>query len=580
MLRTLLNDNQADILRAERILLEDLRATIVRLDALPDDERRLTLALRQLEELFLLVVVGEFNAGKSAFINALLGQRLLPEGVTPTTSRINVIRYGSPPSETIREEDVVLLSLPVDWLAEINIVDTPGTNAVIQRHQEITEEFVPRSDLVLFVTSADRPFSESERAFLMRVRDWGKKVVMVINKIDIFDNEADIDQVCRFVADNGQTLLGVRPQIFPVSARLALKAKTVTGVERSALWQASRFGPLEEFILGTLDQRERVRLKLENPLGVAARLQEKYLLTTQDRLGLLSEDFKTLDAIESQLTVYETDMQRDFAYQLSHVDNTLYEMSGRGMEFIDNTIRLTRVFDLMNSSKIRAEFEEQVMADTVSRIERQVSDLIDWVVERDYREWQAIMEYLNRRAELHQDRLIGQLGTQFEYNRRELLNSVGQAAQEAVAGYDRSGEARKLADSVQKAVAQTAVAEVGAIGLGAILIALLHTTVADVTGLLAAGTVAALGLYILPARRRRARTDLRDAIDALRAQLHEALSTEFERELGLSLQRIRDAIAPYTRFVRSERDKLTTLEGSLVSSGHTISALRHRVQDS
>lgn len=580
MLRTLLNDNQADILRAERILLEDLRATIVRLDALPDDERRLTLALRQLEELFLLVVVGEFNAGKSAFINALLGQRLLPEGVTPTTSRINVIRYGSTQTETIREEDVVILALPVDWLAEINIVDTPGTNAVIQRHQEITEEFVPRSDLVLFVTSADRPFSESERAFLMRVRDWGKKVVMVINKIDIFDNEADIDQVCQFVADNGQTLLGVRPQIFPVSARLALKAKTVTGVERSALWQASRFGPLEEFILGTLDQRERVRLKLENPLGVAARLQEKYLLTTQDRLGLLSEDFKTLDAIESQLTVYETDMQRDFAYQLSHVDNTLYEMSGRGMEFIDNTIRLTRVFDLMNSSKIRAEFEEQVMADTVSRIERQVSDLIDWVVERDYREWQAIMEYLNRRAELHQDRLIGQLGTQFEYNRRELLNSVGQAAQEAVAGYDRSGEARKLADSVQKAVAQTAVAEVGAIGLGAILIALLHTTVADVTGLLAAGTVAALGLYILPARRRRARTELRDAIDALRAQLHEALSTEFERELGLSLQRIRDAIAPYTRFVRGERDKLTTLEGSLVSSGHTISALRHRVQDS
>ena len=580
MLRTLLNDNQADILRAERILLEDLRATIVRLDALPDDERRLTLALRQLEELFLLVVVGEFNAGKSAFINALLGQRLLPEGVTPTTSRINVIRYGSTQTETIREEDVVILALPVDWLAEINIVDTPGTNAVIQRHQEITEEFVPRSDLVLFVTSADRPFSESERAFLMRVRDWGKKVVMVINKIDIFDNEADIDQVCRFVADNGQALLGVRPQIFPVSARLALKAKTVSGVERSALWQASRFGPLEEFILGTLDQRERVRLKLENPLGVAARLQEKYLLTTQDRLGLLSEDFKTLDAIESQLTVYETDMQRDFAYQLSHVDNTLYEMSGRGMEFIDNTIRLTRVFDLMNSSKIRAEFEEQVMADTVSRIERQVSDLIDWVVERDYREWQAIMEYLNRRAELHQDRLIGQLGTQFEYNRRELLNSVGQAAQEAVAGYDRSGEARKLADSVQKAVAQTAVAEVGAIGLGAILIALLHTTVADVTGLLAAGTVAALGLYILPARRRRARTELRDAIDNLRAQLHEALSTEFERELGLSLQRIRDAIAPYTRFVRGERDKLTTLEGGLVSSGHTISALRHRVQDS
>jgi small GTP-binding protein len=580
MLRTLLNESQADILRAERVLLEDLRAAIVRLDARPEDERRLSQALRQLEELFLLVVVGEFNAGKSAFINALLGQRLLPEGVTPTTSRINIIRYGDTASETTREEDVVVVSLPVDWLAEINIVDTPGTNAVIQRHQEITEDFVPRSDLVLFVTSADRPFSESERTFLMRVRDWGKKVVMVINKIDIFDHEADIDKVCQFVADNGQALLGVRPQIFPVSARLALKAKTVGGVERTALWQASRFEPLESFILGTLDERERVRLKLENPLGVAGRLQEQYLRVTQERLALLSEDFKTLDTIESQLAVYEADMQRDFAFQLSHVDNTLYEMSGRGMEFIDNTIRLTRVFDLMNSSKVRAEFEAQVMADTVPRIERQVSELIDWVVERDYREWQAIMTYLNRRAEQHQDRLIGHLGTQFEYNRRELLASVGQAAQEAVAGYDRSGEARKLADSVQKAVAQTAIAEVGAIGLGAILVALLHTTVADVTGLLAAGTVAALGLYILPARRRRARTELREQIDALRATLHESLAAEFERELSHSLQRIRDAIAPYTRFVRGERDKLTALEGSLVSSGHTVDALRQHIQDS
>jgi small GTP-binding protein len=66
----------------------------------------------------------------------------------------------------------------------INIVDTPGTNAIIRRHQEITEEFVPRADLILFVTSADRPFSESERLFLQRIREWGKKIVFVVNKAD------------------------------------------------------------------------------------------------------------------------------------------------------------------------------------------------------------------------------------------------------------------------------------------------------------------------------------------------------------------------------------------------------------
>jgi len=579
MLRNLLDQQQAELLQKERTLLEDLRVTLARLDAAPEDERRLALALRQLEELFLLVVVGEFNAGKSAFINALLGQKLLAEGVTPTTNRINVLRYGAEPSQALREEDVLVLTLPVAWLDEINVVDTPGTNAVIQRHQEITEDFVPRSDLVLFITSADRPFSESERTFLSRIRDWGKKVVIVINKIDIFEQEDDIQQITQFVEDNAQTLLGVRPQIFPVSARLAQKAKTVTGVERSALWQASRFGPLEEFILGTLDQRQRVRLKLENPLGVAARLQEQYQANTQARMSLLAEDFRTIDTIDSQLGAYEEEMRHDFKYQLSHVDNVLHEMSARGMEFFDDTVRVGRVFDLVNTSKVKGEFEEKVIAGAVQEIEVQVGELIDWLVERDFKQWQGVMEYLNRRADQHQDRIVGQLGGQFEFNRRELLASVGRAARDVVATYDRIGEARQLADSVQMAVAQTAIAEVGALGLGTVLVVILHTTLADVSGVLAAGAVAALGLYILPTRRRKAKADLKTKMETLRANLAESLSAEFEQELGRSVRRIREAMAPYTRFVRSERTKLSEIEGRLIQAAADLRALRAQVQE-
>ena len=74
-------------------------------------------------------------------------------------------------------------------LRDIHIVDTPGTNAIMREHERITAEFVPRSDLVLFVTSADRPFTETERAFLEQIRGWGKKVVVVINKIDILESD-------------------------------------------------------------------------------------------------------------------------------------------------------------------------------------------------------------------------------------------------------------------------------------------------------------------------------------------------------------------------------------------------------
>ena len=74
---------------------------------------------------------------------------------------------------------------PAPLLRDINIVDTPGTNAVLREHEELTRDFVPRADLVLFVTSADRPFTESERGFLEQIRAWGKKIVFIVNKIDI-----------------------------------------------------------------------------------------------------------------------------------------------------------------------------------------------------------------------------------------------------------------------------------------------------------------------------------------------------------------------------------------------------------
>ena len=65
----------------------------------------------------------------------------------------------------------------------------------MREHERLTTDFVPRADLVLFVTSADRPFTETERAFLETIRGWGKKIVIVINKVDIFERPADVEEV-------------------------------------------------------------------------------------------------------------------------------------------------------------------------------------------------------------------------------------------------------------------------------------------------------------------------------------------------------------------------------------------------
>ncbi|HZB27479.1 MAG TPA: dynamin family protein, partial [Gemmatimonadales bacterium] len=184
--RGILSKREQDIRARELELLQRLAAALDRFgaDVAPDDLRRFQEARDQLNGLFLLVIAGEFNSGKSSFINALLGERVLPEGVTPTTDRINILRHGPEASEYLREAYLLERTHPAELLREINIVDTPGTNAIIRRHEELTRDFLPRSDLVLFVTSADRPFTESERAFLEQIREWGKKIVFIVNKID------------------------------------------------------------------------------------------------------------------------------------------------------------------------------------------------------------------------------------------------------------------------------------------------------------------------------------------------------------------------------------------------------------
>jgi small GTP-binding protein len=554
MLEPVLDEQSRKLLAEERGLLAQLGVLLGRLGASAEDQESFAGSVRQLEELFLLVTVGEFNAGKSAFINALLGQQVLEEGVTPTTTRIGLIRYGDAIERTSERVGLDVVTAPVSFLREINIVDTPGTNAVLREHEALTREFVPRSDLVLFVTSADRPFTESERVFLETIRAWGKKIVVAVNKVDILEGPEDVQRVVEFVAEKARTLLDVTPEIFPVSARQALRAKT-PAVDDELLRQ-SGFPALEAYIDATLDEKERLKLKLLNPLGVGTRVLEKALEVVDGGLGLLSQDVMAIEEIDGQLALYREDLTRDFRFRIADVENVLYDFEKRGHQFFDETLRLGRVFDLMNRAKVQAEFEKRVVADLPGVVEHRVAEIVEWMIASDMRQWRAVMERLQGRSAEHGERVVGRFDGAFEQDRARLLDTVKREAQRAVESYDQEAEARRLAESVRDAVAGTAILQAGALGLGAAVTALASTTLADVTGILAAGALSVVGLLVIPARRRAARSQLRAKVAELRTRLMATLNQQFERELERSIHRIEEAIAPYTRFVRSERDRL------------------------
>ncbi|HEX3641276.1 MAG TPA: dynamin family protein, partial [Ktedonobacteraceae bacterium] len=573
MAKAILEDQQRLLLQQERQIFSDLQACLADFEEASSYAATLLQVAASLDDLFLLVVVGEFNAGKSACINALLHNDVLEEGVIPTTQQVTVLRYGEQTQSQQREQNILEIKYPTSFLRDISIVDTPGVNAVLLEHQRLTEEFVPRSDLILFITSVDRPFTQSERTFLERIRAWGKKVIIILNKIDLLRKPEELNQVMTFVQDNCKRLLGFQPDIFPVSALQSQQARSAVGHQAVEQWERSRFGGLEDYLFRILDEAERVRLKLLSPLGVMQRVLTETQSALEQRASLLAEDARTISTIDQQQRLYFQDMERNFRPRLNSIDKVIIEMRVRGNVFLDETIRLAHLLDLLQGERIRSTFESEVLADSVTRIEGLVQEMIDWLVEQEHRQWQNVMEYIDRRRQANtrrDDQMIGSLGRQFDYNRRTLLQSVARAVYGIIQTYNPQAETAKLAQNLRATMAQMAIASVSGVGLGVLTLVLVHTLVVDVTGLFTGAVLVGLGVGILPLRRKRAQRQFEAEMEKLRARLNSTITEQFRKELNNSINRIQDAIAPYTRFVRAEQQKATALQERLTQLNGTM----------
>lgn len=569
-----LDDERRGLLSEERQVLSDLRSHLATLELEDSDRQALVAASDQLDQPFLIVVVGEFNAGKSTFINALIGCSALEEGVTPTTSRVALLRFGSELSRRPSSEGFDVITAPVELLKDVAIVDTPGTNAVLRQHEALTRQFVPRADLVLFLTSADRPFTETERAFLAAINDWGKPILLLVNKADLMEKTEDLARVVAFVQAQASETLGREAETHAFSSRRALRARLAPDDEALA---ASGFAAMEARVAAMLDETTRFRLKLLNPLGVARKVLTGASDVAEERRRLLDDDVATLDRVERDMAERRRDLERDFRLRLADIEKILLDFARRGDAFFDVHLRLSRFRELLNRSALSGEFERRVVGDLPRQIEGRVHALIDWLVERDLAHWQTVMNILRARPAIYSDRLVGSVDERFALNRQGLLEAVGHEAQRTVSTYDPKTEAGILAQRVRDALAGTALLQVSALGLGATVAALATTTAADVTGLLAAGTLSVVGLLVLPARRRRARKELSATVDDLRDRLTSSLETSFTREVEAGAERIRAAVGPYSRFVGSERARIEELQGKMQEMRRSIDSLSERI---
>lgn len=263
-------------------LMHEMRAHASDLGAATIAERIGTDLVDKLEsDRFNLVVVGEFNHGKTSFVNALLGKAVLPVGVTPTTAVIHHVQHGEENAELVRDndqrtpvpltelanfaagnearqDDVVRIEVdyPAPLLSErIVLVDTPGVNDLCLQRADITYEYIPRADAVLFVIDAGQPLKESERLFLRdkllgQSRD---KIIFVVAKADIWSGEERDEALGYIRAELGK--LVDAPTVFAVSAQKSLAGEADAGMRE-----------LVAHLTAYLAE-ERGRIVLDNALG-------------------------------------------------------------------------------------------------------------------------------------------------------------------------------------------------------------------------------------------------------------------------------------------------------------------------
>jgi ribosome biogenesis GTPase A len=279
---------------------------------------------------FHLVVVGEFNHGKTTFVNALLGQAVLPVGVTPTTAVIHHIVHadeprarvvlesgeeqelpfsevrafaagGGRPTEAVRHLEV---GYPAELLRErIVLVDTPGVNDLSLTRAEITYGYIPRSDAVLFVLDAGQPVKESERQFLehqiiAKSRD---KIVFVVAKRDIW-SESEKEEALTYVRDRLGRVIS-DPPVFALSAQAALAGQVAESGLPELIAHLTRF--LAE---------ERGRVLLENALGEglsAASVLRRGLAARRRAASMTAEQLaKRIQLLERDLAGHTETIER------------------------------------------------------------------------------------------------------------------------------------------------------------------------------------------------------------------------------------------------------------------------------
>lgn len=537
-----LHGTLAALRESEIDLLMDISQTLVEMnEASADDQGRLMEMARDLQEMFFLVVIiGEFNAGKSSFINALIGESLLPTGITPTTEVIEVVRYSETPvrKPTMRDDSLREWGHPNTGAQGVAIVDTPGTGSIFRRHEETAKAFLHRSDMVIFLLSAKRAFAETERIYLEMAKNYGKKVILVVNQIDLLE-PAEQTQVRRFIEQQVKNLLGIQPLLFMVSAKEALEAQRDPG----HMGVGGGIDAVRAHLRGVFAESSPAKQKLLAQLNTATRITDKYHEIVRQKANIVKADTSRVREVQQELQEQSLGLDAQLLEARAEVDRVFETMRTRGLNFINVNLSLRRLGRSPSREKLHAEFQDVVIGRAMRDITEASGGYINAVVDQSRVYWRSVIERLNQLRDLL-DQEFGGMDANLYSEQRESLEEAIRIAEAELKSYSSGrlvDEIRADFQANMSGFTWSALASVG--GLVAALVATVGTpgpiigaTAAPLAlpALLIAAPLAAVGsmaaLHYYRRISRNAREEFNRRVDRLMETYHSALDDLTRRE--------------------------------------------------
>jgi len=541
----------AALRESEIRLMNDIIETLADIgDLTADDRSRLQEVIRDLRDLFFLVVViGEFNSGKSSFINSLLGESILPTGITPTTEAIELIRYGDKATykPKLREDGIREWQHPNTGGAGVAIVDTPGTGSVFQKHEKTAKAFLHRSDLVIFVISAKHAFAETERLYLELAKQYGKKVIIVVNQTDLLQPREQ-EEVRRFIERQVKDKLDIEPLLFMVSAKTALESSNDDG----------GIDAVKAHLRGVFAEAPPAKQKLLAQLDLADRIVRQYLDDVKKKAALVSSDTMKVHEVEQELEQQAAGLEVQLAEAKAEIDLIFDGIRKRGLNFITTNLSVRKVGRVPSREALQAEFQDVVIGRALRDVNEVTGDYVNAVIDNSRLYWRSVIERLNQlRDLLEQDLADTGMDAGVYAEQRESLQgairiaeaelksySTGQVAAEIQRDFaaNMGGFTRSAATGiVGLVVAVAAVAAPGPLaGTGAALLALPAFVVGAPAAL--AGGILALRYY----RRITAKTrrDFNQRLDDLQKSYHDALDELTHKERNRLAQYGKQVLTP------------------------------------